>query len=124
MVASPLVDPYIEDGRKLVERLDGEGLSPEAALWFYLSESHEWRLILALKQVDELGPRETYKRIQRVLDAEPSLSLRNVSVVSPDDDTIQLLRRAIRTSGGISSIRFTGNAIDGIFIEDALIYRL
>ena len=122
MVAAPLVEPFIEAGRKLVEALDRASFPIEAAVWRYFPDASEWRLVIASKLVDQVGPRETYKTLQPLLGTD--LSLRDVSVVSPQDDFVRLLRKAIRTGPGISSIRFTGNTIDGVFIEDALIYRL
>ena len=124
MVATPLVEPYIEAGRELIKRLDDSGFPVEAALWIYRSESYDWRLLIATPIYDSAGPQEAYSKIQAFVTSSPFLSLRNVSVVSPTAEIIQLLRRAIKTGPGISTIRLTGNAIDGVFIDDALVYRL
>ena len=121
MVAQPLVEPQIETGRRLIEYLDERGMQPEAAFWLFSSDYDEWRLMLAVKEVDELGPRGAYKRFQ---DLETGVSLNDVTLVSPNSDIVKLLRRALHTGKGISAIRLTGNVIDGTYIEDALIYRL
>jgi hypothetical protein len=52
------------------------------------------------------------------------LSLQNISLVSPNDDLVKLLKAAIKTGPGVSNIRFTGNVINNVFIEDAYIYRV
>ena len=54
----------------------------------------------------------------------PRISLMDISVVEDNDPLIFLLRKAVRTSEGVSGIRFSQNAINGQFIEDAYIYRL
>jgi hypothetical protein len=124
MVATPLVEPYIEAGRELIMNLDASGFGVEAALWLYRPESYEWRLLIASPVVDERGPQEAYRKVQTFVHVNPLLSLRNVSVVSPTAEIIQALRRVIKTGPGISDIRMTANSINGFFIEDALIYRL
>jgi hypothetical protein len=124
MVATPLVDTYIDAGRRLIQALDESGFEIEAALWLYHTEPNEWRLLLALPLVDEIGPREVYRKIQAQVSASSLLTLRNVSVVSPEAEIIRLLRGAVKTGPGISTIRLSGNVFDGVFVDDALVYRL
>ncbi|NIV68021.1 hypothetical protein GWN43_04130 [Candidatus Bathyarchaeota archaeon] len=50
--------------------------------------------------------------------------MRQISVISTEHDLVKLLRAAIHTGPGISGIRFTGNVINGVFIDDAYIYRM
>lgn len=122
-----LVDKDIEDGRKLVEALDRSMFDLVGALWFYFSGSRDWRLLLVSPSVDSAGPRSCYKVIQSVIEDMPrdfGISLSRISVLSPRDNIIRLLKAAIRTDRGISAIRFTSNTINGVFIEDALVYRL
>ena len=78
-------------------------------------------MMLAVREVDELGPRGAYNKF---LDLNTGMSISQVTLVSPKSEIVKLLRRALRTGNGISSIRLTGNAIDGTYVEDALIYRL
>jgi len=127
-----LVEKDIEDGRKLVEALDRSNFNLVGALWFYFADSREWRLLLVSPLVDTIGPSGCYRRIQSVLkdmsyDLATSfgIPLSRIAVKSPWDSLIRLLKMAIQTDRrGISKIRFTRNTINGVFIEDALIYRL
>jgi len=122
-----LVDKDIENGKKLVEALDESKFILVGALWFYFTDSGEWRLLLVSPLADTIGPSGCYRVIQSVLgDMSPGLgiSLSRISVSSPRDNLFRLLRVAIRTGTGISTIRFTRGTINGVFIEDALIYRL
>jgi len=122
-----LVDKDVEDGRKLIEALDKSMFNLIGALWFYVTDSREWRLLLVSPLVDTAGPRSCYKVIQSVIENMPQdfgISLTRISVLSPRDNLIKLLKVAIHTDRGISTIRFTRNTINGVFIEDALIYRL
>jgi len=127
MDKNPLVREDIEDGKRLIKALDESSFPVEAALWFYFTDSDEWRFLLATPLVDDKGPTRTYASIQSMMaDMKPSLgiSLKRISVLSPKNELIQLLRIAIRTGAGISEIRFTRNTINNVFIEDALIYRI
>jgi hypothetical protein len=122
-----LVDKDIEDGRILIEALDRSKFIVDGALWFYYANSDEWRLLLVSPLVDKIGPKNSYAVIQSVIeDLTPriGISLERISVLSPRNDLIRLLRVAIHTDRGISGIRFTRNTINGVFIEDAFIYRL
>ncbi len=118
-----LVDKQVEDGKKLIQALDASKFNLVGALWFY-SITSEWRLLLVSPLVDTIGPKQCYTIIQSVLqDLQLSFGLESISVLSPKDNLIRLLKLAIKVEG-ISTTRFTRNTINGVFIEDALIYRL
>ncbi len=128
MVKGALVDRLAGVGRKLVELLDEAKLNVTSALWLYRTEASDWILLLAFPEVESLGPRAFYEKIQRVFASnrkvlEP-LTLQDIVVMGPSEPLLQLLRGALRTGSGISEIRFTGNRINNTLIEDALIYRL
>jgi hypothetical protein len=127
VVREPLLDAKIASGRRLVELLDLEKFEIVAALWLYTSSADEWRLMLATPLVDSDGPRSVYLKIRAILDQRadelPWLNLSNITVISPEDPLVKSLRSAIKTVGGLQSIRFTRNRINDLFIEDALIYR-
>jgi hypothetical protein len=122
-----LVDADMKAGEALLNRLDETKFDVKAALWFYMPDSEEWRLILASPTVDAEGPKKAYEKVQsqlQGLDQGYELSLQNISLVSPNDNLIKVLKSAIKTGKKISHIRFTRNVINNVFIEDAYIYRL
>jgi len=126
MAKPTLVESDKEAGEILLGNLDRSGFEVKAALWFYLPDSDEWRLILASPEVDAKSPKEAYKRVQSQLanlTESHKLSLQNISLISPEDSLIKLLRGALHTGTGISHIQFTRNTINNVFIEDAFIYR-
>jgi len=127
MDKTALVERNIEDGRRLLEALDGADFQVSVALWLYVVEDEEWRFMVASPLVDQRGTKESYAFIQGVLarlSPQLGISLKQVSVVSPKHDLLKLFRVAVRTGPGISGIRFTGNTINNVFIEDAYIYRV
>lgn len=128
MDKTALVKEDIQEGIRLIEALDKAGFQVEAAIWFYFTDSGEWRLLIASPFVEKNGPKKAYNFIQGVLTkSSPPLgiSLKDISAVSPKHHLISLLRIAIGSTGrGISDIRFTRNVINNTLIEDAYIYRI
>ncbi len=127
MATTVLVERDIQEGKDLIEALDKTEFKVDASLWFYSSDSDEWRLLIASPFVEENGPRKSYGFIRSVL-AQPSppsgISLKNVSVLSPKNQLIKLLKTEISTGPDIAGIRFTRNVINNTLIEDAYIYRI
>ena len=122
-----MVDSDIKDGERLIKALDESQFEVRAAMWFYMTDSDEWLLLIASPYVEENGPKKSYNFIQKELAkfTPPSeISLKNISVLSPNHDLISLLRIAIRTGPGISGIRYTRNVVNNRLIEDAYIYRM
>ena len=128
MVETRLTQRLITEGARLVEKLDQTGEPPDAAFWLYFPDVGAWKLLLADKKVGARGPREVYKRIQKTLHALRNevvhLSLENVAVAKPDAPIVALLSSAISTMPGIGGVRFRRNAINGVPIDDAYVYRL
>ena len=127
MVKTALVEKNLEEGKRLIEELDKTTFRVDAAFWFYVSESDEWRLFIASRFVEREGPKKSYNFIQSIIEKlspPASITLTEISVLKLTDDLIKTLRTGIRTGRGISGIRFTGNVINNTFIEDAYIYRM
>lgn len=122
-----LVEKDIQEGKELIEALDKADFQVQAAMWFYFTDSDEWRLLIASPLVEKNGPKKAYSFIQSVLthlSPPTGISLKDISTLSPAHHPISLLRVAIRTGPGISGIRFAGNVVNNILIEDAYIYRI
>ena len=128
VVKDQLTEAMIDAGAEVTRKLDETGLRSCAALWLFLTENNEWRLFIALPEVSSQGPRQIYEHIRVILedlgDKASAAPLSVIGLLDPDDELIRLLRIAIRTGPEINRIRFSKNAINGHFIEDALIYRV
>jgi hypothetical protein len=125
MVIKP--EPRIEEGKELVKALDKEGLYPEVALWFYLAESNNWRFILSSSSFPKSGQNIYSDFIDKYRDLPQikAIRLENITLLPGTDNLISMLKTAVKTnSRDIDNIRFTSNVINGVLIEDALIYRL
>lgn len=128
VVKESLTEDMISAGIRLTERLDEDSSAIAASFWYLVSEDRSWKLIIASPLVETEGPKSFYKRVMRAnskaAKSENIIPLSNIVVVPQHNELVSLLRLAITTGGGISGIRFTQNAINGHFIEDAYIYRL
>lgn len=127
MVASALVSEKIDRGGRLIKKLDASSFPVTAAFWYYFPEAEHWRLVIASPMVDAKGRQAAYgeiHRIQRRAARLPLLSVGEITAVSPRDPLVKLLSSAIRTGSGLSGIAFSRNVVNGVYIEDAYIYRL
>lgn len=121
MVKTALVDKYINEGRTLIAALKRENFIIDTAMWFYSEELDEWQLMIATPLVDEVGLRETYRRIQSILTKLPSISLSliDVSILSPQNHLINAIKGTV---GQSKNITLKGTVVDGILVNDAYIY--
>ena len=129
MVTKILVDSDIESGRRLLEKLDEEGMKVDAALWAYDPETHRYQFIIGSGEVEERGARPFYTGIQHALeslpDEEKQVSFSDVAVTSLSTSVVGSLSTRINTpSNAIESIRITDEVVDREVIDDAYVYRL
>jgi hypothetical protein len=128
VVKEQLTDAMIEAGAELTRKLDESGVPIVAALWLFLPDANEWRLIFASPEVSAGGPRKMYEQIQKALQElgqkASVIPLSMIGLLDATAELVQLLRIAARTGPGVVRIRFSKNVINGHFIDDALIYRV
>jgi hypothetical protein len=126
MAAAPLVDADIEMGRELVRILDGAKFPVTAAAWIFFPDIDEWRLVIRTPKAEK-NLLEAFGQVARILDEKGDLrkriDLTRVKLVPPTDRMLDAIGKAVRVDG-LSTIRFGRNVINGIYIDDALIYRL
>jgi hypothetical protein len=126
MDKATLVDIDITAGERVLQVLDQAGFKVSVALWLYSSEFEAWRLYIASPLVDTEGPRQAYVRVLSALRAsDPDLSSAvTIALVSPKDPLIRGLRRIFGTTRSVHGMRLGGNVIDGMFVEQAYVYRI
>jgi hypothetical protein len=127
VVKEHLTGVMIDAGAELTLTLDRVGLPITTALWLFVPDLNEWRLLFASPEVATKGPRDVYEKIQGALgllgDKAAAVPLSMIGLLDANADLVRLLKGAIRTGPGINRIRFSKNVINGHFIDDALIYR-
>jgi len=101
MDKTTLVGPDIQEGRRFLDLLRGSGVPVKAALWQKAASNWQavfgdWSLKIVTPLVEDLGPKETYRRLDRILAKAPerlSIDLLDVSVLTPRSWFYKNLRR-------------------------------
>ena len=128
VVKEQLTDAMIEAGAELTRKLDESGPPITAALWMFQLEINEWRLLFTSPDIATHGGLKMYERIQLARkdlgDKVAAAPFSAISLLDPDAKLVRLLRIAIRNRPGGSRIRISKDAINGHYIDDALIYRV
>ena len=138
MDQNAVVTEEIENGRRLIETLRGEGFDVGVAFWAKPTEEGKWYLYLASSIVDEQGLRVAYSRVNALLRKTPDLEIDpfEVKVIGRNDSLAEAALAAVskRTSGDSFAartekphpgmIRFVGSFIAGVEIDGAFIYPL
>ncbi len=128
LVTELLSDQMILSGADLVKKLDESNCQVKAAFWMFLPEEKIWKFIVASPLVKEEGPRQYYKRIvdanKNLNPDENVISLSDISALDLDNQLIQLFKSVISTDESIANKRVSKNTINGVFIDDAHIYRM
>ena len=126
MVESALVNEDVEAARRLVSFLDENGYPVKAALWLYQSEAERWRFVISFRE-SRADVTTFYRDIANLINekgqADGLLDLYKVDVVDAERSVVGPLSKVIRVDG-LSNVRFTNNRVNGVFLEDALIFRL
>ncbi|OCK53675.1 hypothetical protein [Bradyrhizobium sp. LMTR 3] len=126
MAAAVLVDADVSMGRELVRILDEASFPVTGAAWIFFPDVEEWRLVIRTPKAE--------KNLQQALleiavaldnrgDLRRRLDLSRVKLVPPADKMLAAMGSVVRADG-ISTIRFSRNVVNGVLIDDALIYRL
>jgi uncharacterized membrane protein len=127
VVKEQLTDAMIDAGAELTQQLDRMGIPTTAAFWLFAPEINEWRLCFASPEVNTVGSRAVYEKIWQAInqlkDRASAAPLSVIRVLDADDELVRLLRSMVRPDPDVDRFRFTKSAINGHYIEDALIYR-
>jgi hypothetical protein len=127
LVNPNLTEDMIKTGEELIKKLDKANFSVRIACWF-LSELRTWKLIIVTPEVNNIGPKKSYKKIQHILQKtseEVRISLNDISIFSPDDPLAMNMKGVISTPPkAIAGIRCTNCVFNNIRIEDSYFYRV
>ena len=110
-------------------RLEESDHEVTAACWLYNPDAGEWRLTLAMPEVDADGPREVYSQIWSLLSDNGStligLDLSNITVVSPADRFVRTLVQYQKRSAPHSNLpnpRMSRLELGDTYVEDMYLY--
>ncbi len=122
-----LTKDQIENGARLIEALDAEGLSPRAALWMHEEGRLRWTLVLAEDDLESRGVMTVLGDVQRVLASlgdGVDLELHDITLVRPETSLIRSLVRAETRGPSLAGARLMGDWIEDRIFENAYVYRV
>jgi hypothetical protein len=113
-------------GLELVESLERAKLKIGVALWAYLSEYGDWRMILASRRFDSLGLRDAYGLLHDMLNAAGigPAQAPAIMILPMNDPFVRDLRRYFAKAKWVEGKRLGGQMFGDRFIEDAYVYRI
>ncbi|MGH9326997.1 MAG: hypothetical protein ACRD2B_10000 [Terriglobia bacterium] len=127
MYKTLLVNKSIEDGDKLVRRLEEKNFPISAAFWRYLDQEMLWRLVIVSPVVAQNGPLRTYIEVSKAVDelgGSVQFGISDITVMSPSSSQFRDLRRTIEGAGvGRVRVASSSEAHQGLAFEDFYLYR-
>jgi hypothetical protein len=123
MYKTVLVKQMLEDGAKLLDRLDERGIPVHAAAWFDDPEKMAWKLVIVSSAASNPGPLEAYMQIQRAMDGLGlNVALDDIVVMSPNSRKFEDFRRTLE---GVAKGAFLDpkGSSGGVAFDDAYVYR-
>jgi len=126
MDKAALVSIELAKGSDILRMFDDAGLNVKVALWAYLSEYEDWRLIVASRKFDEVGMFEAYGLIHKAL-KNGGLTVAQfpiVMILGMKTPFIKSLRRRYGKTNSVQGIRVGNQLFGDRFVEDGLVYRV
>jgi hypothetical protein len=121
-----MVSIDIDRGAELLDVLDRTKLKVGVALWAFLSEYENWRLVVSARRLDSLGLRDAYGLLHDSLDAAGFTPRKTppVMILPMADPFIKQLRRLFGKAKDVEGKRLGGQMIGDRFVEGAYVYRI
>lgn len=126
MDKTAMVSVDVDRGSEILDVLGRAKVKINVALWAYLSEYEDWRLIVSARKLDTLDLREAYGLIHDLLDAAGFTARKTprIMVLPMSDPFIKTLRRLFGKAKSVDGMRLGGQTIGDRFVEDAYVYRV
>lgn len=119
MAETELVESDIQAGSEFVSLLDAAGVPVNGAFWLYQHDAERWRLIIVTEEARR-GSKDLYLK---AINAGAALDLSNVEFQPPESAVFRALGGLVRIDG-LGRVRMRQNTFNGVYVEDALVYRL
>lgn len=126
MVKTALVGLDIDKGARILRILDDANLDIKVALWAYLGDYEDWRIVLASRKFDSVGHWDSYGVLHKAL-GKAGISLEetpSVVILGMNDPFIKTLRRIFGKAKSVAGMRLGLQSIGNRFLEDAYVYRI
>ena len=126
MDKTAMVSIDLSQGSEILEALERAHVKVSVALWMFLSEFEDWRLVVSSRQFDTADPRDAYRLLHDSLSrAEVAMKKTPAIMIFPTSDPfIRELRRIFGKTKSVEGMRLGGQMIGDRFVQDAYVYRI
>ena len=126
MDKTAMVSIDLSQGSEILEALERAHVKVSVALWMFLSEFEDWRLVVSSRQFDTADPRDAYRLLHDSLSrAEVAMKKTPAIMIFPTSDPfIRELRRIFGKTKDLEGMRLGGQLIGDRFVQDAYVYRI
>jgi hypothetical protein len=126
MAKKTLVDADLKLGEKVLGLLDASKFPVSVAIWILTEQEGEWKLVIGTSLYDKIGPLEAYGKLINALRQEDpeSRDFDDVRLMSNREPFIRELRRLFGKTASVSGMRLGGHRIGGMWLDDAVVYRI
>jgi hypothetical protein len=126
MDKATMVSIDVSRGAEILEILDRARVRVSVALWMFLSEYEDWRLVVSSRRFDLPDPRDAYGLLHDSLAAAglERKKIPPVLILPTSEPFIRQLRRVFGKTKSVEGMRLGGQMIGDRFVEDAYVYRI
>jgi len=123
MAKKALLDADVKLGEKILDALDAAKFPISVAVWI-LTEEHGWQLVVGTPLYE--SPQEAYRALIGALrkDDPESRDFDDVRLMGNRDPFIRELRALFGKTASVKGMRLGGHQIGGIWLDDAVVYRI
>lgn len=126
MDKTTLVGFEVERGAKIVKILDEAGLQLRVAMWAFLGEYDEWRLVLSAPKFDEGSLQNAYGLLHNALDSAgfPLELTPTIVILRTSEPFIKALRKLFGKAKSVEGMRLGGQTLGNRYLDDAYVFRI
>ena len=126
MDKTALVGFEVDRGAKILNILDQAGLRVRVAMWAFLGEYDEWRLVLSAPEFDDGMLQDAYGLLHKALNGAhfPLELTPTVVILRTTDPFIKALRKMLGRAKSVEGMRLGGQMIGDRYLDDAYVYRI
>jgi hypothetical protein len=123
-ITAGLTDADIEFGKEIWEKFKANSQFPISGMLWLLDG--EWHLLIVSPVVQQLGPRDAYRKLTAMVSLPPNDHPRlwKIQLISPKDPLYEALRSVFGATASVEGARLGGSQVGGIFIEEAYLYGI
>ncbi len=109
----------------MVEALDQAKLKLDVAVWAFLEEFRDWRLVIASRELDKIGSGVYGAVLDALREAGISVEERpSMLILRMSDRTIKDLRRLFGKTKSVEGMRLGGQLFGDRFFIEGFVYRI